>query len=107
MPPGRSGLLSRGTELKLSKTRAVALAMTLSGSLALTACGAANESDSGTGGGGDTGGAELSGDLVGAGSSAQQSAMEAWQSGFQGEYPDVNFSYDPVGSGSGREQFIS
>jgi phosphate transport system substrate-binding protein len=92
--------------LKLSsKSRAATLALALSGSLALAACGASNESDSGSGsGGGDT--AELSGNLVGAGASSQQAAMEAWQAGFQGEYPDVDFSYDPAGSGAGREQFI-
>ncbi|RBY93004.1 phosphate ABC transporter substrate-binding protein PstS [Blastococcus sp. TF02A-30] len=97
--------MSRGTELKLSsKSRATALAMALSGSLALAACGASNESDSGSGGGGeDT--AQLSGELVGAGSSAQQAAMEAWQAGFQGDYPDVQFSYDPSGSGAGRDAF--
>ena len=55
---------------------------------------------------GGSGAQELSGDLVGAGASSQQAAMEAWQAGFQGEYPDVQFSYDPVGSGGGREQFI-
>ena len=32
--------------------------------------------------------------------------MEAWQAGFEGEYPDVQFSYDPAGSGAGREQFL-
>ena len=96
----------KGTELKLSTTtRTAALAMALSGSLALAACGASNESDSGSGGGG--GGADLSGELVGAGASSQQAAMEAWQAGFEGEAPDVRFSYDPAGSGAGREQFIA
>jgi phosphate transport system substrate-binding protein len=95
--------------LKLStKTRATTLSVALAGTLALSACGAANETgDAGSGGGGGGSTAELSGDLVGAGASSQQAAMEAWQAGFQGEYPDVNFSYDPVGSGGGREQFIA
>jgi phosphate transport system substrate-binding protein len=100
--------------LKLStRSRAVALSAALAGTLALSACGAANETEStDSGSGGGNGGstesaAELSGDLVGAGASSQQAAMEAWQAGFQGEYPDVDFSYDPVGSGGGREQFIS
>jgi phosphate transport system substrate-binding protein len=99
--------MSRGTELKLStKTRATTLSVALAGTLALSACGASNETDS-AGSGGGSGTEELGGDLVGAGASSQQSAMEAWQAGFQGEYPDVQFSYDPAGSGAGREQFIA
>ena len=50
---------------------------------------------------------QLSGDLTGAGSSAQQAAMQAWQAGFNGEQPDVTVNYDPVGSGGGREQFLA
>ncbi|CAA9243742.1 MAG: Phosphate ABC transporter, periplasmic phosphate-binding protein PstS [uncultured Blastococcus sp.] len=94
--------------MKLStKTRATTLSVALAGTLALSACGASNESED-TGGGGDSGSTqELSGDLVGAGASSQQAAMEAWQAGFEGEYPDVQFSYDPAGSGAGREQFIA
>jgi len=90
-----------------SGTRTLVLSTALAGTLALSACGAANEDDaSGSGGGGgDT--QELSGELAGAGASSQQAAMEAWQAGFQGEYPDVQFSYDPAGSGAGREQFIA
>jgi len=44
---------------------------------------------------------------VGAGSSAQQAAMQAWQAGFNSAQPGVTFSYDPVGSGGGREQFLA
>ena len=33
--------------------------------------------------------------------------MEAWISGVQGASPDLTVSYDPVGSGGGREQFNS
>jgi phosphate transport system substrate-binding protein len=96
--------------LKLStRSRAAVLSTTLAGTLALAACGAANESGGSAedGGGGGGSAQQLSGDLVGAGASSQQAAMEAWQAGFQGEYPDVDFSYDPVGSGGGREQFIA
>ena len=90
-----------------TKSRATALSVALASSLALTACGASNEADAGSTGGGGGEGAQLSGELVGAGASSQQAAMEAWQAGFQGEYPDVDFSYDPAGSGAGREQFIA
>ena len=33
--------------------------------------------------------------------------MEAWRAGFQSANPDVTVNYDPVGSGGGRESFIS
>ncbi len=74
--------------------------------LALSACGAANESDSGTDSGSDSS-SSLSGTLNGAGSSAQEAAMAAWRSAFQSKNPDVTVNYDPVGSGGGREQFLA
>jgi len=49
----------------------------------------------------------LSGDIAGAGSSAQGSAQEAWIAKFQDQNSGVNVSYDPVGSGGGRDQFIA
>ncbi|MGY2003135.1 phosphate ABC transporter substrate-binding protein PstS [Blastococcus sp. SYSU DS1024] len=49
----------------------------------------------------------LSGSLVGAGSSAQQAAMQGWTAGFTAVQPRVNVSYDPIGSGGGREQFLA
>jgi phosphate transport system substrate-binding protein len=100
--------LSKGTELKLSTTtRAAALTAALAGTLALAACGASNEGGSDNASASGSSAAQLSGDLVGAGSSAQQAAMQAWQAGFNSEQPDVTFSYDPVGSGGGREQFLA
>src|SRR3954453_8546312 len=101
--------MSRGNELKLStKTRAIPVAMALAGSLALAACGASNESDTGSGSSGAAGSAEqLSGTLNGAGSSAQQAAMQGWTAGFSKDQPDVTVNYDPVGSGGGRQQFIA
>ena len=93
-----------------NRTRTLALSTALAATLALAACGADNESDNNAGGGGESGGGEsieASGALAGAGASSQQAAMEAWQAGFEGEYPDVQFSYDPAGSGAGREQFIA
>ena len=51
--------------------------------------------------------AEVSGTLVGAGSSAQAAAMQGWQVGFQEMNPDATIEYDPVGSGGGREQFLA
>lgn len=49
----------------------------------------------------------LSGDLAGAGSSAQGSAQESWIAAFQTANEKVNITYDPSGSGAGREQFIA
>jgi phosphate transport system substrate-binding protein len=66
--------------------------------LALSACGAGNESDS-------TSDSSLSGTLKGAGSSAQEAAMDAWRAGFQGDNSGVTVNYDPSGSGAGVEQF--
>src|SRR5690349_12843450 len=85
--------------------------LAVAGALSLAACGASNESDSSStpaagGGGASTPAAEkLSGNLTGAGSSAQEAAQQAWIAGFQDANPDVTIAYDPVGSGGGREQF--
>jgi phosphate transport system substrate-binding protein len=49
----------------------------------------------------------LAGSLSGAGSTAQQAAMAAWQAAFQTANPGVTVNYDPVGSGGGREQFLA
>lgn len=75
----------------------------------LSACGAANEDtgsgDAGSGDGGET--SSLSGTLNGGGASSQEAAQGAWRAGFQEANPDVTVNYDPIGSGGGREQFIS
>lgn len=82
----------------LLRTVPVAAALTLG--LALSACGAANEKAAQATEGG------LSGTLNGAGASSQEAANAALTQGFQTANPDVTVNYDPVGSGSGREQFI-
>jgi phosphate transport system substrate-binding protein len=69
--------------------------------IALTGCGAANDS----GGGSSSSG--LSGSIAGGGASSQDSAQQAWRAAFQGDNPDVTITYDPVGSGAGRESFES
>lgn len=68
--------------------------------LTLAGCGAGNEGGSGSDGGG------LSGNLAGGGSSAQEAAQNAWIAGFQTDNPDVTVTYEPVGSGGGREGFV-
>ena len=49
----------------------------------------------------------VSGDLAGAGSSAQQAAQEAWTAKFEDQNSGATISYDPIGSGGGRDQFIA
>jgi phosphate transport system substrate-binding protein len=56
--------------------------------------------------GGHRGGGGLSGTLAGGGASSQESAMQAWIAGFQWANPGVSMSYDPIGSGGGRTQFL-
>jgi phosphate transport system substrate-binding protein len=75
--------------------------------LGLSACAAGNESSGDAGSASTTSGSKLSGTLNGAGSSAQEAAQGAWQSGFQSANPEVTVNYDPVGSGGGREQFLA
>jgi phosphate transport system substrate-binding protein len=97
--------------VKLSTTtRAAALSVALAGSLALAACGASNEGGSTASAAGGSSGSsapQLSGALSGAGSSAQQAAMQGWAAGFSRDQPGVTVNYDPVGSGGGRDQFLS
>ncbi|MGD9736345.1 MAG: phosphate ABC transporter substrate-binding protein PstS [Solirubrobacterales bacterium] len=80
--------------------------------LGVAACGGGGDSTSSSGGGGSTesegvASAEVSGEIAGAGSSAQQAAQEAWIAEFSNANSGATISYDPVGSGGGREQFIS
>ena len=73
--------------------------------LSLSACAAGNESANTNNSSATVKG--LSGTLNGAGSSAQEAAQSAWTAGFQSANSDVTVNYDPVGSGGGREQFLS
>jgi phosphate transport system substrate-binding protein len=75
-------------------------ALAIVGSIVLSSC-AANETAAP-----DTE-STLSGTIAGAGASSQGSAQEAWIAAFQTANPDVNITYDPSGSGAGREQFIA
>ena len=75
------------------------LVLAASGVLALTAAACGSSDDSSSSG--------VSGDLAGAGSSAQQAAQEAWTAKFEDQNSDATISYDPIGSGGGRDQFIA
>nr|WP_237448081.1 phosphate ABC transporter substrate-binding protein PstS [Nocardioides flavescens] len=79
----------------------------------MSACGAANDGGSDNASGdssesaGSTDGGSLSGTLNGGGASSQESAQGAWRAGFQSANEGATVNYDPVGSGTGRENFIS
>ncbi|HEX5532469.1 MAG TPA: phosphate ABC transporter substrate-binding protein PstS [Actinomycetales bacterium] len=93
--------MKRGILRRAAIPAAVAIA------LGLSACGAANEKSGTTSGNTTETSSSLSGSLAGAGASSQAAAMEAWIAGFSADHPDANVSYDPVGSGGGREQFLA
>ena len=90
-------------EIQLSPSRWLAIFA----AFALLAVGAAacGSSDSTTGGGGGSGNA--SGEVAGAGATSQEAAQEAWIAEFENANADATISYDAVGSGGGREQFIA
>jgi phosphate transport system substrate-binding protein len=73
--------------------------------LLVAGCGAGNEDDSSSDG--SSSDSALSGTLNGGGASSQEKAQAAWRAGFQGDNPDATINYDPVGSGTGRENFIN
>ena len=76
-------------------------AIAIAGTILLSSCAAGTDSDT------DEGTASnLTGTLVGAGASSQQSAQEAWVAGFQMANENVTVEYDPIGSGGGRDTFI-
>ena len=77
------------------------LVLAASGVLALTASACGGDDDNGSSGSG------VSGTIAGAGSSAQEAAQEAWKANFESANSDVTVSYDPIGSGGGRDQFIA
>ena len=89
--------------------RAGALAAAAVLSFSLAACSADNEpSTAPTTSNTSTGGAmaPLTGTLNGSGSTAQQSAMDAWRAAFQTSNPGLTINYDPVGSGGGVTAFL-
>ena len=97
-----------GQTVKRVNNRSLA-SIALVGALAVTLAGCG--SDATTSSNGSTtaaeDGAELSGSLAGAGASSQEKAMEGWMATFGSVAPGVTVSYEAVGSGGGREQFLA
>jgi phosphate transport system substrate-binding protein len=90
----------------------VAMAAAVALGLSVAACGAANEEPAQSGStnpnaAATEAAAELSGNIAGAGASSQEAAMQAWIAGFGDANPETTVSYDAVGSGGGREQFVA
>jgi phosphate transport system substrate-binding protein len=84
---------------------AVLLSVALLG-VGVAACGSdANGGESSASAGGDSSGS-AEGQIVGAGSIAQEVAQEIWATGFEGAGSGDSISYDPVGSAEGRRRFI-
>ena len=84
----------------MNRTRTLAsAALAAAAALVLSSC-AVNEM------GLEDTGSTLDGYLIGAGSSAQGAAQQAWVAGFQTAHPDVTVDYDPSGSGAGRDTFM-
>ncbi|MGV8876877.1 MAG: phosphate ABC transporter substrate-binding protein PstS [Rhodoglobus sp.] len=75
-------------------------AIAIAGTILLSSCAAASTNTSADNQ------TSLTGTLIGAGASSQQSAQEAWVAGFQTANQDVTVQYDPIGSGGGRDTFI-
>jgi phosphate transport system substrate-binding protein len=82
--------------------------------LGLAACGGGSSSSSSSSTGesseSESGGApstEASGEIAGAGSTAQEAAQKAWIAEFENANGSATISYDGVGSGGGREKFIA
>ncbi|GAA2007724.1 MULTISPECIES: phosphate ABC transporter substrate-binding protein PstS [Nocardioides] len=78
--------------------------------LALAGCAAGNETDSGsTGSDGDSASSDVTveGQYTIGGASSQEAAQLAWTTGFSDVQPGATVTYEPVGSGGGRENFIS
>lgn len=111
--------------MNVRKNKLVALAaLGLTGGLALSACGGGDSGNGGDGGnaggngGSDAGGqeggagyAELTGSVKGSGASSMQSAQTAWTETFNaqvaGEGGDLTVSYNAIGSGDGRAEFLN
>ena len=95
---------------RTSTRRVVAPSIAVLALATLAACGGGNsadDADTGSGNGSENDFSSLSGELKIGGASSQESAQNAWMVGFSEVAPDVTVSYDPVGSGGGRENFIS
>jgi len=93
--------------VKLANRRVAGIAAVSALAITLSACGQdAVQTDDGAATDGATS-AGLSGAIAGAGASSQEAGQNAWVAEFSTQNPGLTLSYDPTGSGAGREQFIN
>jgi phosphate transport system substrate-binding protein len=88
-------------------TLAPLAALGFTAALALSACGGSDGGTPVSDGGGAAAAGDASGTLAGAGASSAESAQGAWTQSFQAVNPESQVTYDSVGSGAGREQFLN
>ncbi|MDN3309986.1 phosphate ABC transporter substrate-binding protein PstS [Microbacterium oryzae] len=91
--------------MKITRLSSLA-AVSAIAALSLAGC-AANEGGTDSAPGDSAEESTLSGTLDATGASSQTAAQEAWVAGFQTTNPDVTVNYEPTGSGTGRENFLS
>jgi len=96
---------SEGKLVKLTKFGTLG-AFVAVGALALTGCATNEGSTPATSAPSEAPASALSGTIAGAGASSQGAAQESWIAAFQTANEAVTISYDPSGSGAGREAFI-
>ena len=93
--------------MKLNRFGSAAAVLSVA-ALALTACGSDNPTAAAGSEGAEASAASgVTGTLTGIGASSQNSAMEAWTTGFKTANPEANVQYSPDGSGAGREAFLA
>lgn len=84
--------------MKRSNTIALTAALGVV-ALALSACAPSNHA-------GGAAESKISGSLAGSGASAQEAAQKAWISGAAAKYPGLQVTYNAIGSGAGRKEFL-
>ncbi len=85
--------------------RSIAAVSGLAMMATLAACGDNTSSSSSSSSSSST--ETISGNFSGAGSSAQESAVEAWIAGYTEKNPDAKIAYNPTGSGAGVSTFLT
>lgn len=92
--------------MKLNRLGSAAAVLSVA-AIALTACGSDNPTAASSESAAGSSAAGVTGTLTGIGASSQNSAMEAWSTGFKAANSGATVQYSPDGSGAGREAFLA